>query len=78
MISLYWLKTYAISIFSNSNDQSSSGVGRRNCLPAEPASHSGADVVSDNLLLSSISPIKSPPYSIAESDDNSSKGTGTF
>ncbi|XP_058807431.1 kinase suppressor of Ras 2 isoform X2 [Phymastichus coffea] len=52
-------------------------VGRRSRLPTEPGSYSGADIIGDNLLPNSNSPIKSPPYSSADSDDNSFKGTVT-
>lgn len=53
-------------------------VGRRNRLPTEPGSCSStADIAGDSFLLNSNSPIKSPPYSSAESDDNSFKGTVT-
>lgn len=54
-----------------------SSVGRRNRLPTETGScSSNADITGENLLLNSNSPVKSPPYSSAESDDNSFKGTG--
>ena len=62
--------------YSSANEQQAASVGRRNRLPTEPCSYSGADIASDNLLPNSNSPIKSPPYSSAESDDNSFKGTG--
>nr|XP_012147186.1 PREDICTED: kinase suppressor of Ras 2 isoform X7 [Megachile rotundata] len=53
-------------------------VGRRNRLPTEPGSCSStADIAGESFLLNSNSPIKSPPYSSAESDDNSFKGTVT-
>lgn len=63
-------------IFSG-NDSHVGPVGRRNRLPTEPGSCCNtADFVGENLLPNSNSPIKSPPYSSAESDDNSFKGTG--
>uniref|UniRef100_A0A0C9R1F0 KSR2_0 protein n=1 Tax=Fopius arisanus TaxID=64838 RepID=A0A0C9R1F0_9HYME len=49
--------------------------GARGRLPTESGTLSNAETISDALLPTS-SPIKSPPYSSAESDDNSSKGTG--
>ncbi|XP_076626206.1 kinase suppressor of ras isoform X3 [Colletes latitarsis] len=53
-------------------------VGRRNRLPTESGScSSNADITGESLLLNSSSPVKSPPYSSAESDDNSFKGTVT-
>nr|XP_033321769.1 kinase suppressor of Ras 2 isoform X3 [Megalopta genalis] len=53
-------------------------VGRRNRLPTETGScSSNADITGENLLLNSNSPIKSPPYSSTENDDNSFKGTVT-
>ncbi|XP_017882499.1 kinase suppressor of Ras 2 isoform X2 [Ceratina calcarata] len=53
-------------------------VGRRNRLPTEPGSCSNnADITGENPFLNSNSPIKSPPFSSAESDDNSFKGTVT-
>ncbi|XP_076290497.1 kinase suppressor of ras isoform X3 [Lasioglossum baleicum] len=53
-------------------------VGRRNRLPTETGScSSNADITGENLLLNSNSPIKSPPYSNAENEDNSFKGTVT-
>lgn len=52
-------------------------AGRRNRLPTEPGSCCNTtDFVGENLLPNSNSPIKSPPYFNAESDDNSFKGTG--
>ncbi|XP_076755836.1 kinase suppressor of ras isoform X2 [Xylocopa sonorina] len=52
--------------------------GRKNRLPTESGStSSNADITGENLLPNSNSPIKSPPYSNAESDDNSFKGTVT-
>lgn len=52
-------------------------MGRRNRLPTEPGSYSEtAENVGDNAVPNSNSPIKSPPYSSAESDDNSLKGNG--
>lgn len=65
-----------LSCFSCTNEQQGASVGRRSRLPTEPGSYSGADIVSDNLLPNINSPIKSPPYSGAECDDNSFKGTG--
>lgn len=54
-------------------------AGRRNRLPTESGScSSNADITGENLLLNSNSPVKSPPYSSAESDDNSFKGTGKY
>ncbi|XP_012273122.1 kinase suppressor of Ras 2 isoform X2 [Orussus abietinus] len=59
------------------NDQVESG-GRRTRLPTESGScSSSADITAESLLPNSTSPIKSPPYSSAESDDNSFKGTVT-
>ncbi|CAL7947575.1 unnamed protein product [Xylocopa violacea] len=52
--------------------------GRKNRLPTESGStSSNADITGESLLPNSNSPIKSPPYSSAESDDNSFKGTVT-
>ncbi|XP_057320435.1 kinase suppressor of Ras 2 [Microplitis mediator] len=48
---------------------------RRIRLPTEPGSDSSNANIADTLNISS--PIKSPPYSSAESDDNSYKGTVT-
>lgn len=63
-------------LYSCGNDLVGS-VGRRNRLPTESGScSSNADITGESLLLNSNSPIKSPPYSSAESDDNSFKGTG--
>lgn len=51
---------------------------RRNRLPTEPGScSSNANITNDSLIPMTNSPIKSPPYSSAESDDNSYKGTIT-
>lgn len=63
-------------IFSCGND---THVGRRSRLPTEPGScYNTADFVGESLLPNSNSPVKSPPYSSAESDDNSFKGTGVL
>ncbi|KAF7411196.1 hypothetical protein HZH66_000092 [Vespula vulgaris] len=52
-----------------------SSVGRRNRLPTESGScSSNADIMTECFLPNSNSPIKSPPYSSADSDDNSFKG----
>lgn len=65
-------------IFSCGNDSHIGTRGRRNRLPTEPGSYNNTtDFVGENLLPNS-SPVKSPPYSSAESDDNSFKGTGVL
>ncbi|XP_043272941.1 kinase suppressor of Ras 2 [Venturia canescens] len=49
---------------------------RRSRLPTEPGScSSNADITTESLMPNTNSPIKSPPYSSAESDDNSYKGS---
>lgn len=70
--------------FSSGNDssvgkKSDSTIKRRNRLPTEPSSYySTTDFMkAESLLPNSNSPIKSPPYTNPESDDNSFKGTGT-
>uniref|UniRef100_A0ABD2XN80 Kinase suppressor of Ras 2 n=1 Tax=Trichogramma kaykai TaxID=54128 RepID=A0ABD2XN80_9HYME len=60
---------------SCTNEQQTATMIRRNRLPTEPGSYSGAEAISDNLLPNSNSPIKSPLYSSAESEENSFKGT---
>lgn len=72
------IKYYIFHFCSCGNDPVGS-VGRRNRLPTESGScSSNADITTENLLLNSNSPVKSPPYSSAESDDNSFKGTGKY
>ncbi|XP_011500487.1 PREDICTED: kinase suppressor of Ras 2 [Ceratosolen solmsi marchali] len=62
---------------STTTEQQVTSVSRRSRLPTEPGSYSGADNIGDNLVPTNNSPVKSPPYSSAESDDNSFKGTVT-
>jgi len=59
--------------------KSDSTIKRRNRLPTEPSSCcSTTDFMkAESLLPNSNSPIKSPPYTNPESDDNCFKGTGT-
>ncbi|XP_032674080.1 kinase suppressor of Ras 2 isoform X1 [Odontomachus brunneus] len=60
------------------NESHVGAIGRRNRLPTEPGScYNTTDFVGESLLPNSNSPVKSPPYSSAESDDNSFKGTVT-
>ncbi|KAI4484473.1 hypothetical protein M0804_007039 [Polistes exclamans] len=62
---------------SCAGDHHVSSVGRRNRLLTETGScSSNADIMTEYFLPNSNSPIKSPPYSSADSDDNSFKGTG--
>lgn len=66
-------------IFNSTSEQQTATIGQRNRLPTEPGSYSEtADNVGDNLVANSSSPVKSPPYSSAESDDNSFKGNGNI
>ncbi|KAI4490222.1 hypothetical protein M0802_010856 [Mischocyttarus mexicanus] len=61
---------------SCASDHHVSSVGRRNRLLTETGScSSNADIMTECFLPNSNSPIKSPPYSSADSDDNSFKGT---
>ncbi|XP_012225443.1 kinase suppressor of Ras 2 isoform X2 [Linepithema humile] len=65
---------------TSSSSGNDSSVRRRNCQPTEPSLPSSCCSTTDSgkgesLLPNSNSPIKSPPYSSAESDDNSFKGT---
>ncbi|XP_034951700.1 kinase suppressor of Ras 2 [Chelonus insularis] len=62
----------------DTNSSCSSGIDyqRRMRLPGESGSSSSANITSDSLI-SSNSPLKSPPYSSAESDDSGYKGTVT-
>ena len=66
-----------IFILSTSETQINYGSKLKNRMPTEFGSYSGSDLVSDNLLSNSSSPIKSPPYVNPESDDIF-KGTGNF
>jgi len=61
--------------FSSGND---CHLGKKNRLPTESSSYCSTidSGKGESLLPNSNSPIKSPPYSNAESDDNSFKGTG--
>ncbi|XP_043464776.1 kinase suppressor of Ras 2 [Leptopilina heterotoma] len=58
-------------------NEQSSYAGKRTRLPTEPGSCSGTDIMNESFVPNTSSPIKSPPYSSADSDDNSFKGTGT-
>lgn len=62
----------------NNTTQHHAGA-RRSRLPTEPGGICGntTDIINDKLISTSYSPIISPPYSSAESDDNSFKGTTT-
>ncbi|KAM0728626.1 Kinase suppressor of Ras 1 [Formica fusca] len=64
---------------SSVGKKSDSTIKRRNRLPTEPSSYcSTTDFMkSESLLPNSNSPIKSPPYTNPESDDNNFKGTVT-
>ncbi|EZA49190.1 kinase suppressor of Ras 2 isoform X2 [Ooceraea biroi] len=72
-----------ITHLDNEDTSSSSGndchVGKRNRLPTESSSYCSTtdSGKGESLLPNSNSPVKSPPYSNAESDDNSFKGTVT-
>ncbi|XP_014211484.1 kinase suppressor of Ras 2 isoform X2 [Copidosoma floridanum] len=58
------------------SDQQSATTGRRTRLPTAPGSYGiGSDI--DGSLLNSSSPIKSPPYSNVEGDDNAFRPIGT-
>jgi len=69
------VRVRACVCFSSGND---CHVGKKNRLPTESSSYySTTDSgKGESLLPNSNSPVKSPPYSNVESDDNSFKGIG--